>query len=99
LVNPFKTRLIHEGSQKIVTGVSISGGRPKLPRASVREIKRDAHFLLRNGLFKHSLARKTWDPLITERLIGRVNFWLQVDPENQVAERLLAGLKSFPGSS
>lgn len=94
-VNERKTRLLKGRKQKIVTGVSVSNGKLALPRNSVREIKLEAYHVLKRGYFEHCKSTGSRDPLLLERLWGRIGFWLQVDPENTAANRLKAELKKY----
>jgi RNA-directed DNA polymerase len=84
-VNRKKTRLIQADRAKIITGVSISSGEARLPRRAVRDIKNEAYNILRNGLDQHAERTSNFDPIAIERLLGRINFWLQVEPTNQTA--------------
>lgn len=94
-VNDRKTRLLKGKSKKIITGVSISNGKLALPRRSVREIKLEAYHIKKRGFFEHSNAKGVLDPLLLERLLGRIGFWLQIDPENATAKRLQAEIKEY----
>lgn len=94
-VNDEKTRISKKGSKKIVTGVSIGTGCPKLPRKEVRSIKADAHALLCYGLLSYIERSEKPDPLVVERLLGRIAFWLQVEPENPTAIKLKSNLQSL----
>lgn len=87
-VNSEKTRILKGTKQKIVTGVSISSGKLALPRRTVRSIKLEAYHLLKHGYFAHARATGQLDPLLMERLLGRIGFWLQIDPNNKTALRL-----------
>lgn len=94
-VNEKKTRLLEGKKQKIITGVSVSNGKLALPRNSVREIKLAAYHVLKRGYFEHSKSIGKRDPLLLERLLGRIGFWLQIDPENATANRLQAEIKKY----
>ena len=94
-VNEEKTRISKNGDKKIVTGISIGTGLPKLPRKEVRSIKADAHALLSYGLLSYLERSKKPDPLVVERLTGRVAFWLQVEPENPTAIKLKSNLQTL----
>lgn len=94
-VNEGKTRISKRGSKMIVTGISIGTGRTKLPRKEVRSIKADAHALLRHGLLSYLERSEEPDPLVLERLLGRVAFWLQVEPENPTALKLKNNLQTL----
>lgn len=91
-LNSEKTQFVWEKSKKIITGVSISSGKLALPRKSVREIKQEAHFILKRGYWAHIEATGNRDPILIERLIGRIGFWLQIDPDNETAVRLKSEL-------
>lgn len=94
-LNTKKTRLLQGKTQKIITGVSISDGKLALPRRAVREIKLEAYHLKKHGFFAHSKVKGVLDPLLMERLLGRIGFWLQIDPENVQANRLQAQIKQY----
>lgn len=95
VVNTEKTRIIRGGGRRIVTGVSLSSGKLALPRPSVRQIKSDTYALMKFGFWEFSAKRGTFDPLFGERLLGRIGFWLQIDPENQTALLLKSKLERF----
>ncbi|MDP2582292.1 retron St85 family RNA-directed DNA polymerase [Shimia thalassica] len=94
-VNDRKTRLLRGKKQKIITGVSVSNGKLALPRNSVREIKLEAYHVLKRGYFEHCKSTGIRDPLLLERLLGRIGFWLQIDPENVTANRLKTDIKAY----
>lgn len=93
--NDRKTRLLTGKKQKIVTGVSVSSGKLALPRNSVRAIKLEAYHVLKRGYFEHCRSTGNRDPLLLERLLGRVGFWLQIDPDNVTANRLKTEIKAY----
>lgn len=92
--NTKKTRLVGKTGKKIITGVSISAGKLALPRASVRQIKLEVHKILTRGILAHSIATNQLDPMLLERVLGKLNFWLQIDPNhptaNELADKLIA---------
>lgn len=94
-INKKKTRILKGKCQKIVTGVSISSGKLALPRSSVRAIKLEAYHILHRGYYCHAEATNNFDPILLERLVGRVGFWLQVDPSNLTAQTLLRELTKY----
>lgn len=91
-INDDKIRHMGPGSSKIITGISVSRGILKLPRSSVRAIKQESHFLITRGAIAHAEASGNWDPILTDRLVGRVGFWLQIDPDNVTANRIMKRL-------
>ena len=91
--NPSKTRLIRgRNKQKIVTGVSVAGERLKIPKETKRQIRQEVHYLLLNGLFVHSRNIGISDPIYVERLVGRLEFWRQIEPDNAF---VITGLKKL----
>jgi hypothetical protein len=73
-----KTTLKLSSARKIITGVSISSGKLKAPRSFVRMLRSEIHRL-------ESREIPMRDPLAFERVLGRLNYWLQVEPENAYA--------------
>lgn len=84
LLNEKKTQLKLDGRKKIVTGVSISSGELKAPKVFKRKLRAQIYELERNIT---TLARlPNFDPLIYERLLGRLNYLIQIEPDNQYAK-------------
>ncbi|MNE92672.1 hypothetical protein D3C80_1904240 [compost metagenome] len=86
---------MNRNAKMMIAGVSISRGRLTLPRQSVRDIKKKCHWILQFGLYNHFEKTGEFDPIIVERLIGRIGFWLQVEPDNKVALEYMARLKEY----
>jgi hypothetical protein len=79
-LNPRKTRLKIRGAKKIITGVSISSGVLKAPRKFVRALRAEIHKL---ECYKNKLSTlDSVDPLKYERVLGKLNYWLQIEPDN-----------------
>lgn len=95
LINHDKTRVAKMGQKMIICGISISNGKLALPRATVRHIKLTAHYVLKNGLMRHSEITGHWDPILVERLLGKLGFWLQIDPDNRAAIELKQQLEKY----
>lgn len=92
-LNISKTVFRGAGRKKIVTGVSISSGKAKLPRETRRKIRQECHFLLTRGFDQHTAAIGVRDPIYVERVIGRLGYWLQIEPDNEAAAKLMAGVR------
>ncbi|MEP3846064.1 MAG: retron St85 family RNA-directed DNA polymerase [Paracoccaceae bacterium] len=87
-VNEKKTRILLENRKRIITGISVSDGKLGLPRKTRRDIQSQVHRLVKFGFSEFSDHSGGYDPLIYERVLGRLGFWLQVDPENSTAQKL-----------
>lgn len=94
-VNREKTLLRCGQKKKIVTGISVGGGNLRIPRSTSRRIKLHAHLLLKNGLHRFTLDNGEYDPLIIERLLGQVAYWLQVEPHNKTAMYYMNALINY----
>jgi retron-type reverse transcriptase len=78
-----KTQLIRGPfKRKILTGISISGGKLSLPKDTKRELRKEIYYLTKNGIIEHSKHLNKFDPIYTERLLGRLHFWKMIEGES-----------------
>ena len=94
-VNKEKSRIIREGNQQIITGVSIASGNVKLPREIKREIRKNVHCVIKNGLFAHMEHIGIFDPIYMERLIGKLYFWKSLEPDNKFVTTYIPVLREY----
>lgn len=85
-INPEKTALLINSNKKIVTGISVSSEHIKVPREFKRKLKNEIHFIMKYGYISHINQIKIRDPNYLHSLLGKVNFWLQVEPNNLQAQ-------------
>lgn len=85
IVNDEKTKLIRGAGKKIVTGVSVSGQSARLPREYKRQLKQEIYYIKRYGLISHMSKSKIKDPGYVHSLLGKLSYWLQVEPRNEFA--------------
>lgn len=91
-----KTRFLTEKKRKIVTGISVSSGEKlTIPKVKKREIRKNVHYILTKGLVEHQQFIGSTDPSYMKRLIGYLNFWLMVEPENEYVKKSIAALKKI----
>lgn len=95
VVNSEKTRLMRGRSPKFVTGLAVGGDRLRVPRAFKREVRNRAFQLGKRGVERHLEAMESSDPLVLEKLTGQLAFWLQVEPETQMARKLFDTLTEY----
>jgi RNA-directed DNA polymerase len=96
-LNNKKTKLKVKGTKKIITGVSISSGQLKVPKVFKRDLRASIYELEK---YKDDLFSMTnFSPLIYEKVIGKLNYLLQIEPENTYAKRkriiLIEAYKEF----
>lgn len=89
-INEKKTRLYKNNPQqiknkRIVTGISVSEEKIKIPRKYKRELKQELHYIFTFGFQSHISKKKIKKINYIYSLIGKVNFWLSVEPENKYA--------------
>lgn len=89
-VNEAKTRLYKSNTDKIkgkriVTGISVSEEKIKIPRKYKRELKQELHYIFTFGLHSHISKLKIKKINYIYSVIGKVNFWLSVEPDNEYA--------------
>lgn len=92
-INKDKTVFKTKGQKKIVTGLYVSGTEVRVTKKYRREFRKDAYFLLNNGLSEFNGKHGRFDPLYVDRLIGRANFIISVEPENKFVNNILPRLK------
>jgi len=86
-INNSKTRLYKSANKKIVTGIVINEKELKIPREYRRELVLNLNYILKYGYNSHVAKKKINDVNYLERIIGKVNFWLQVEPNNEFAQK------------
>ncbi len=93
--NDKKTIFSPAGHRKIITGISISSGELKLPRTYIRNLRQRIHLLVNHGILHQNNDSTMWDPLVLDRLLGMVNFWVSVCPESEAARKADSKLRTF----
>ncbi len=83
ILNESKTKLKLKGSRKILTGVSISQGVMKAPKKYKRELRAQIFELEKNK--DNLFSMPNFDPQVYEKTIGKLNYLLQIEPENEYA--------------
>lgn len=85
-INTTKTVLKTGRQKKVITGISISSNdRLRVTKSYRRNFRKDVYFLLKNKIGEFYNQHKEFDPLYVDRMIGKVNFILNVDPSDEFA--------------
>jgi len=89
-VNTKKTILQQqEKTKRIITGISISDDTIKVPREYKRKLKQEIHCIRKFGISSHIRRRKIKSPDYLLSIIGKIRFWLSVEPDNEFAIKAL----------
>ena len=92
-VNDRKTILQQQKNRRrIITGISISDDAIKIPREYKRKLKQEIHCIRKFGISSHIRRQKIKKTDYLLCVIGKVKFWLSVEPENQFATHALNDL-------
>ncbi len=84
-VNESKTRLYKNRRKRIVTGISVLENELKIPREYKRNLKQELHFIFKYGFVSHVKKKKIRKANYLFSLLGKVNYWISVEPKNQFA--------------
>lgn len=95
--NTQKSRLMRGSARKIVTGVSVGSGRPRLPREMRRALRAEAFWVLRRGILAHVEKRGIRDPQYLHRLISRVAYWGMIETDRDEPKSIHARLLQMHG--
>lgn len=100
-LNHSKTRIYGNPSQvRFITGLILKNEEIRLPKAMRRRIRTQCHLFIneldrirtnqgsiKNNVIVHSWKNKefVYDPIFPERIMGKLNYWLHIEPENKYA--------------
>lgn len=94
-INASKTRLYQQKSKRIVTGISVIEKDVKIPRTYKRELKQELHYIFKFGLNSHMSKHNIRNANYLFSILGKVNFWLSVEPKNEYATKAKTKLKEL----
>ena len=91
-VNEKKTILNQDKHKRIVTGISIAEDKIKIPREYKRKLKLEIHCIRKHGIATHIIKNKIKNIDYLQSIIGKIYFWLSVEPNNNFASQALNDL-------
>lgn len=94
-INEDKTRLYCSGGSKIIAGVSLANGIPRVPRDYRRVLRKELHYVLKYGLDAHMRHNKITKANYIDSLRGKVAYWLSIEPWNEYARECSLKLKTI----
>lgn len=86
-VNKKKTRLYGEQGNKIITGISLANNEVRVPRGYRRDLEQEIFYILKYGYDAHVKRNKIRKSNYLQSIIGKLNFWLMVEPQNEMAKK------------
>lgn len=81
-VNTSKTILIGSSNKKIVTGLSVSGDKLRLPKKYKRKLRQELYYILKYGYLSHISNQKIKNPHYLQSIYGKYVFWKSIEPES-----------------
>ncbi len=88
-----KTHFYGKNSKKIITGISISSGVPKIPRKTKRAWHQEIMMIKKYGILGHMDNISHYNPLFIASFFGKISFWKQIEPDNTFLDEALLILK------
>ena len=95
VVNTEKTRLCRSRGKRVVTGLSVSGDKLKVPRNYKRRLRQEIHYILCFGYYSHVSKLKNRDPFYIDSIYGKLLFWNWVEPENSFVKESLPKISAI----
>jgi RNA-directed DNA polymerase len=95
-INQDKIRLIRDESRKkIVTGIYIDNNKMKVPRSYKRELKKELYYINTYGYLSHVSKMKIRKPYYIYSILGKLNYWKDVEPGNLYVKENIKKIKSI----
>lgn len=86
-VNKKKTRLFGKKGNKIITGISLANNEVRIPRNYRRGLEQEIYYILKYGYDAHVKRNKIRKSNYLQSIIGKLNYWLMVEPHNEMAKK------------
>lgn len=84
-VNEQKIRLYKDCGNKILTGISLANGKPRSTREFRRNLVKELFFIRKYGIDSHMSHSHIRKANYLMSIIGKLNFWLMIEPDNEFA--------------
>ena len=86
-------KLYNGDGAKILTGVSMANNMIRLPRDYRRSLQMELYCIRHYGLYDHMRRKKIKYPGYLASLLGKLNYWLMLEPENAFAKQSYSELQ------
>lgn len=96
LIKREKSRQFNErDTRRLVTGLNVTMTELRVTRQYKRELRTALYYINKYGLQSHMAKNKMRDPMYVQRLLGKVGFWLHVEPESEEARAFSERLREL----
>lgn len=95
VVNQKKSGFVGGHQRKIITGLVVGESRVRVPKKMRREYRKQAYYLLKNGVEQINGNLGQLNPLYIDEVIGKGQYILSVEPDNDYARESLCLLSEF----
>ncbi len=92
-INHQKTKRYEEDDRKMVTGVVVGDIKIRLPKVKRKEIKLEVYYLKKFGILDQ--VNRYNDIFYIDRVLGRLSFWKQIEPENEYVLNSIHDIKEM----
>ena len=92
-VNARKCRHYTRPGRRIVTGVSVAGPNPKIPRNTKRKLKQEVYEILSSTDPSQVFGEGGRDVFFLDSIRGKLEFWKLIEPESEYPKLALERLK------
>ncbi|MCR6673940.1 reverse transcriptase domain-containing protein [Devosia ginsengisoli] len=98
-VNRKKVVLYQDAGRRLVTGISVGGDIPRVPKHKRRQIRQDYHRLVVQRNAEAGVRGGGRDVFFMDSLLGKLHFWRHVEPDavfpKMAIDRLLGSMRSL----
>jgi len=91
-VNRKKVVLYQNAGRRVVTGISVGGDLPRLPKRTRRRIRQEFHRVVIEGRSEIALRGGGRDVFFMDSLLGKLHFWRYIEPEAAFPRMAIAQL-------
>ena len=95
VVNEKKSGFVLGNKRKLITGLVVSESGVRVPKKLRREYRKQAHYMIKNGIEQLNGELGIFDPLYIDEVIGKGQYILSVEPDNAYVKESLCKLSKL----
>ncbi|WP_312307608.1 retron St85 family RNA-directed DNA polymerase [Acinetobacter variabilis] len=94
-LNESKTQLRKNKTQNIITGIAVLNDGIKIPKTYKKKIRQEIYYINKYGLMSHLSKIRNKNPTYLLSLLGKINYVLSVENDNQEFKEYQRTLENF----